>query len=121
MAKTFAQLQARAEQAHAHGGAGDAEALGGLLGRELDDVAQQADAADAGMELLDGVGQMVAHFHARVALLWVVARSRQRAEDGILLARGCGIVEGNEAASAAAAQRVDGFVGGDARHPGGEG
>ena len=61
-AEALAQLQAGAQQSRFDGGDAQAECLRSLFRREVFDVAQGKDGAEAGRQALDGLAEDVAEF-----------------------------------------------------------
>jgi hypothetical protein len=113
----FAEPAVGPEEAQAHGHGGNAETIGDFLGGVLQDVAQQADLAQIRSKLLDGIGEMLAHFAVGKAFFGIVFRRGHVATERPF-AGAVGFFERDEFAVAALADHINGGVGGDARNPG---
>jgi hypothetical protein len=113
----FAEAAVGAEEAEAHGHGGDADAVGGFLGGVLQDIAEQADLAQLGSELLDGVGEVPARFAAGEAFFGIVCAGGDAAAESFFTGAD-GLFHGEDFAVTALADDVDGGVGGDAGNPG---
>ena len=72
VAQVFPKTAVRAEEAEAHGDAGDAEARRDFVRGILQHITQQANLTEIGCESGDRSGHDPAHFLARISFLWIV-------------------------------------------------
>ena len=118
-AESFAQLKARAQESGFDGGDAQAECLRSLFRREIFNVAQGEDGAEAGRKALDGLAKDVGELGLVVLLLGIGAPLGEVTRDGAFFGLDV-LVHGDGFAGLALAETHEALVDRDADEPGRE-